>query len=329
MPVEIIIIVSIIIFITVIIEIFIELIMRKIFSHRGDGCLRFSYPMPSDFPHLSKQKFSVKSHKNVINGIIYKDINQSSYKKIIILSHGLGAGHEYLLFLINRLCLDGFIVVSYDQIGSMRSTGLRVKDLTQSLGDFEKVYKYIINDKQYKQYDIVVMGHSWGAYTSLNSLNIKNNRIKKCVAFAGFNNQTMLICGFAKFLCFFYPFLFLNDLIHHGKYALCSSVQGLKKTNAEVMCIHGDKDIVVNLKNSYELYKKVANKKKNIHPVLYENKGHHPFITYESEQLQNKLSNGLGLLGENEPAYDLKNNYFETYILDEQVINDVLKFLND
>ena len=87
MPVEIIIIVSIIIFITVIIEIFIELIMRKMFSHRGDGCLRFSYPMPSDFPHLSKQKFSVKSHKNVINGIIYKDINQSSYKKIIILSY--------------------------------------------------------------------------------------------------------------------------------------------------------------------------------------------------------------------------------------------------
>ena len=26
---------------------------------------------------------------------------------------------------------------------------------------------------------------------------------------------------------------------------------------------------------------------------------------------------------------NLKNNYFETYILDEQVINDVLKFLND
>ena len=86
MPVEIIIIVSIIIFIAVIIEIFIELTMRKMFSHRGDGCLRFSYPMPSDFPCLSKQKFSVKSHKNVINGIIYKDINQSSYKKIIILS---------------------------------------------------------------------------------------------------------------------------------------------------------------------------------------------------------------------------------------------------
>ena len=53
-----------------VIEIFIELIMRKMFSHRGDGCLRFSYPMPSDFPHLSKQKFSVKSHKNVINGMI-------------------------------------------------------------------------------------------------------------------------------------------------------------------------------------------------------------------------------------------------------------------
>lgn len=309
-------------------EIAIELVMFKMFNHRGDGCLRFNYPMPSDFENLNKKKLYIKSKKNMLIGFEYKDKSIANYKGIILFSHGVGAGQEYLLGLLNKFCLDGYIVIAYDHSGSMRSTGPRIRDLSQCLGDGERVYKWLDKQEEYKQYDLFVAGHSWGAFTAMNLLNIHKNRIKKCVAIAGFNSHIDMALGQNKTFKLMTPGLIIYDLIHHGKYAFWNSSKALRHTKAEVLCLHGGNDVVVPLKDSYEKYVKISKKHANIHVNFYDGKGHNPFLTIESEQIQADLSQGLGMLGQGEPAYDLYNDYKKTYLIDNDVAQDMLDFLN-
>ena len=66
---------SVVLLVLIIEEVAIELVMHQMFNHRGDGCLRFNYPMPSDFENLNKKKFYIKSKKNTLIGFEYKDKN--------------------------------------------------------------------------------------------------------------------------------------------------------------------------------------------------------------------------------------------------------------
>ena len=322
------IVVAAIILLLMLLEVLVEVVMFKMFDHRGDGCLRFGYTLPSDFPHLAQKKCYIKSRRNTIMGIEYKSKDIDKYKGVILFAHGIGSGHEYILSLLNKFCLDGYIVFAYDQSGSMRSTGKKVRDLSQCLGDVERVYKWLNKQEEYKQYDLYVMGHSWGGFTALNALNIRNNRIKKCIAIAGFNSHIDAALGQNPLFKVLTPGIILYDLIHHGKHAFWSSSRALRHTKAEVLCLHAEYDKMVPLKDSYEKYLKVAKKRKNIQINYYEGKGHHPFLTWESEEQQNKLSEGLGLLGQGEPGYDLYNDYQKTYHVDDEVVRDMLEFLN-
>lgn len=69
---------------------------------------------------------------------------------------------------IERLCRAGYAVLSYDHTGCMESGGTSPKGLAQSLCDLNDCIKAIKADTRFLGIDISVVGHSWGAFSTLN-----------------------------------------------------------------------------------------------------------------------------------------------------------------
>lgn len=295
-----------------------EIFMSKFYCRRGDGTLAIKYQnTPKE---VSYENFSFKSNKEIIRGRKYFDKSLKSYKAVILLSHGIGFGHFYYMPLIELLAKDGYIIVAYDMSGSGLSTGKRVECMTQASIDIDYAMKYVTTDEKLKKYPLYLMGHSWGGFASLSALNYDYD-IKKVVSIAGFNNEPSMAKGFFRIL------LGARNFLHFGKKSFYSGKRGLEKTNAKVLYIQGEKDMVVSLNSGANVFKKI--KKDNIRIEVLPNKMHSPYIILEDEIKAMTLLGNLGMLGEKKAPIDLNISYNETAHLDIGVIKMILDFLDN
>ncbi len=322
-----IIIISIAVFLFLISLLFIEILYHKLFYKRGDGHPSIRYYLFNEFPNLVREPISFFSQKNILHGYIYSDKKIKKNKGLILMVHGIGFGHSYLYPLINYFCQNGYLVLAYDQSASGISEGKRIKGLTRAIIDLEFALEFVKNSQKLQGYPLYLFGHSWGGYAVLNALNFSNYNIEKVISVSGFNSEIDFVLSFAKKLKILKPILMLDYLLHYGKYAKFTALEGLEKTNSKVLFLQGEDDATVSLAISGALFKNVNNR--NVRVELLANKGHTPFVDNYSQNMQNTVMAQYGFLGGVDIALDMAVDFRKISIPDEKIFKLMLDFYND
>ena len=306
----------------------IDLMYPKFLGKRGDGDIRITYaPVYDD---LEAEYFTIPGKKDTtLNGLIYKAKKVNSPKNLIVISHGMGAGHFYLRPLIEKFCNDGFLVFCFDQYASGISQGKCILSLTRAAVDLDRALKYIETREDLNKYDIYLWGHSLGGYAVGAALNFYNPKVKKIINVTGFNNESSFVTSFVKGANIIGWGFFLRNLVRNGKYGLYSFTGGLKKNkDTKVLFIGGEDDKVVPPELSSKKYKKYEND--HVEVLTLPKKGHSPFVTVECEEAQAQIFEDFGLLGGGESIpYNVWINHEKYAQVDMDVYSKMIDFYNN
>ena len=219
---------------------------------------------------ISRKEYSFYSKKNKIQAYFY---GESNTKGFIVYCHGLVPGHEAYISDIYSLVKRGYQVFTYDFGGTGRSEGKYVNGVNGQQFDLDSCLKFLKSQDEFKDKEILLYGHSMGAYGVAMNMN-KDSNIKAIVSIAGFETpikemQYFITQGKNKFVdaLVFYP-LWLYTLFLQGFHNNDNAVKEISKSNKPIMIIHGTRDDIVGYKEASILIKK--DKIKNPNAVFFE-----------------------------------------------------------
>jgi dipeptidyl aminopeptidase/acylaminoacyl peptidase len=218
----------------------------------------------NEFDNLKRERYIFNSNKgqHLIGYKYFKEPETAT--GIVIISHGLGGGgHNTYMDAADYFAANGYIVFAYDATGNDESEGNSVRGFPQGLIDLDYAIRFIKNSTEFEGLPIMLFGHSWGAYSAGNVLNIHPD-IKAIVMVAGINKSTDIIEEQGKKFIgegikIFMPYLSLIEKTKFGKYSSYSSISGFEASEAGIMLIHSADDEVISYENNflkfYDLYK--------------------------------------------------------------------------
>lgn len=267
----------------------VEKTYRDMLYERADdkGCI--FYFSSDDFDGLNKKAYPFKSSLgHDLSGYLYW-YDKPIKKRLVIFDHGIGSGHRGYMREIEVLAKHGYLVFAYDHTGCMESGGETTGGFSQSLMDLDDAVKTLKKERKLKKYQIYVVGHSWGAFSTLNIAAL-HPEIKKTVAISGFTSLDRILKQYMGGpLAIFRNKLYKKELEASPIYAKFDAIQSLKKTKAKVLIIHSDDDKTVKPKLSFDLMKKKLKNKKNITFVEVTGKDHNPNYTEEAVKYKDEF----------------------------------------
>ncbi len=114
-------------------------------------------------------------------------------KGLAVLVHGMRAGADDYLPLIEALVEGGYAVFTYDVTGNYSSGGESGVGMCQQLKDLDFVLDYLSASERFSGMPKVVIGHSWGGYAAASVLAL-HSEVKACALIAPmYNGSTMMI----------------------------------------------------------------------------------------------------------------------------------------
>ncbi len=296
-------------------------------SKRCEGNENLTYLKAKNFDNLNARPISFKSDKGqTLNGFIYSGAKVKKYKAVIVFSHGMGAGHLAYTTEINYFAQKGYLVLAYDNTGTCTSEGKKLYGFAQGIIDLKHALNFVQSRDDLKEFPILLLGHSWGAYSVCNvSSIVPNDDIKGIVAFSPFNSMNKLIRDIAKTktklnLSILSPFFDLINLIRFGKIGILRSCHSIDSNTIPTLVMHGGNDMQVTIKNSPVGKKNKIKNNPNARTVLYETKYHNVYLAREAEQYLNDTFAKIETLGDNSPeAYEIYQNIDYTLITKEDL----------
>ena len=196
---------------------------------------------------LDRQLFNFYSDKVKLQGYFYPS-NKS--KGVVVVSHGMHAGADDYLPIIEFLVKNDYSVFTYDCKGTYNSDGNSTVGMITPLVDLDNALKFISSDSYLSKQPLFLLGHSWGGYASTSVLSLHKN-IKGCAAIAPFNSGYTLIREkgeqYAGALAGGMPKVFLDTYqkILFKNYTKYDAVKGINSTKIPVLIAHGNKDSVI------------------------------------------------------------------------------------
>ena len=263
--------------------IIVEMLYKKIFDHPSisEPIKRFE---DDDFPFLIKEKVKFKSGDNLLTGYFF---NYKEYdpKKIVIFAHGYGNGFHRYLDVINYLAKEGFYVFSYDCTSFDESEGTGINGFPQGVVDLSYAVKYIKDNRGYKDEDIYLVGHSWGAY-SVGAVINKYPHISKVVSMAGFNYAVDLVKehGYqwaGEKIYEQIPYMEEHEKKYFKEFGTYKVVNAIKNSTTKFFFIHSRDDDVVPIQIGLELYQKECPNNDRLTYKILEGHGHTCFDSIE------------------------------------------------
>ena len=249
---------------------------KKFFYHHTYSGNTSSFELDL-FPELIADRVTFKSINNDLVGYFYhyKEYNPS---KIVIFVHGYGNGHRRYLDIINYLASQGLYVFSYDATSFDESSGEGIYGFPQGIIDLENAINYVKSSKNYKDKDIILMGHSWGAYSIGCTLNLFPN-ISKAIMMSGFNKSTTIVRQHGlewagEKVDNTIEYIDEYEEFRFGGYPSLSVIDGIKNSNTEVFIVHSEDDKTVPIEIGLNLYKKELGDNKRIIYKKFKDRGH-------------------------------------------------------
>lgn len=249
------------------------------------------YSLSTDvFPGLKVSECTFPSNKGqMLAGYIYTK-DDSSPKGVLVISHGFGGGGQNAYMAVaNYFASNGYIVFAYDATGNDKSEGGATGGLPQGLYDLDYAIRYVESNEMTRDLPVVLFGHSWGAYSASNVLNI-HPEVKAIVAVSGFERSSDMLLSYAENYAgpiaeLSLPFVNSYERIKFGKIAEYTAIDGFENSDAGVFVVHSEDDTTVLIKYGFELYYNKYKDDDRFVFVKYEDRGHgRPFYSDASRE---------------------------------------------
>ena len=254
--------------------------LKKAMAFRCDGQPQLSYFWPEEYG-VSSTPFSFRSGKWTLRGNRYF-VPSMSPKALVVFFHGIGAGANAYMQEICALAKQGYLVYAYDNTGCMTSEGQTVGFFPQSLLDQACFFEFLDHEEQAKGLRRFAVGHSWGGYTALGSLQ-KKYRVEKVVSISGFVSLKDIVLSQAKSLERLEAVLEKALRRGYGEYGALDLLNLMETTDARVLYIQGENDNLVTKQKNYDLLHQRFSNKPNISLMLVEGAMHNPYWTLEAQ----------------------------------------------
>lgn len=262
---------------------------KKMLYARADDNGAVFYFSSDDFEGLNKKSYSFPSSDgHTLQGYFYYYDNYIE-NRIIIFEHGMGSGHRGYMKEIEMLAKHGYLVFSYDHTGCMESGGETTGGFAQSLKDLNDAINALKKHSEYQNYDISVVGHSWGGFSTLNICALQPD-IKHIVAISGFVSvDNILKQFFAGPLSYFYKKIYQNEKIANPDLIESNAIDALKNSDVKALIIHSDDDKTVSCTAHFDLLAKELSGKKNINFLKLTGKNHNPNYTAQAVKYKDEF----------------------------------------
>lgn len=310
-----------------------NLYLKKIGRYELDKA--FKYQGPKDFKGLKQKPYSIKIGDEIVNGyFFYYDFYEKD--ELIVFSHGLDAGYLVCMSEINELCKMGYMVLAYDNIGCVSSTGETIKGFSMSLITLNSILDDLKANELYANMKINLVGYSWGGFTVLN-IGSTYKGINKVVSICGFFSLKSLLKQYThkllRPLC--YPILRHEKKINPDQY-LTDAKKLLGKSNAQFCLIHSYDDNVVAYKYNTKLLVG-KNCPDNVELHIYNHKKHTPQFHNESVKYRSivipkyrkLIKNNILDTDEKRIKYLEKIDFKKLTIVDKEVFQVIENFLKE
>lgn len=252
------------------------------FLNRCDDKGLAHYFSHTDFPGLRQQPFHFKSSLgHDMKGWFYC-YDMIVPGRLIVFDHGFGGGHRSYMKEIEMLCRHGYLVYTYDHTGCMESGGENPRGLAQSLHDLNDALNALKSTPGFKDLDISVMGHSWGAFSTMN-ITALHPEVSHIVALSGFVSVKEMVGQFFSGILRGYrkPVLKIEQEANPD-FIKFNAVQTLADTAAKVLLIYSSNDKMVIREIHHDALVKGLSGKADVRILLEENKGHNPNYTTDA-----------------------------------------------
>lgn len=242
-------------------------IYKKKLLMRYDKDPAIPYYSVDSFDGLKKEEFSFFNSRNVEIKYFYYYRDGYRLDKVVLFCPGIGPGHTAYLKEINELTLNAYKVLTLDYMGTGESNGEGLYSFNEPTRDVID----LLNLLSLKE-DIVLFGHSLGAYTALNVIN-KRKEINKAIIMSGFisleNEMLFLLKN---------KFVVSRVLKYETKiepdYFGIDNIKYLKNTKDNLLFIHSIDDQMVGFDSSFKIVKSINNE--SIQLLETEGKKHNP-----------------------------------------------------
>lgn len=299
---------------------------KKNLLKRFDKDEAIPYLSYKDYPGLNYQEYSFHNSLNTeIKYFIYNYDNPIK-DKVVLFCHGIGPGHSAYLAEIEMLCKHGYKVLTLDYTGCGLSSGETMYSMNAPTRDVIDLLNHL-NIKN----EIILVGHSLGAYTALNVIN-KASFIHKAVIISGFIDLKYEAKTLAKLN------MFANEILKYEKqinpeYFGIDNISYLKTTSDKLLFIQSIDDYIVDYGTGLKEVESYHNP--NITCVREENKKHNPTYTKEAVELMTNTINGyMSLLNnkkhvslEERKAYFKDITAFDMTTQDEKITKIIITFI--
>ncbi len=255
------------------------IIYEAVFGQRYETAQWLAFSV-EDYQGLQVKNCEIPTERNKsLAGYQYAKANQN-IKGVVVMAHGLGGGgHNTYMPFIDYFTSHGYYVFAYDATGNDNTVGDAVEGLPQGVKDLDAAICYVENLAIYKDLPVVLFGHSWGAYSAGNVLNL-HPEIKAVVMVAGFNESEDLIFYQGKNIvgdmaAIIVPYVSVYEQIKFGpEYTNISAIEGMKNAEAGVLVIHSQDDTTVPAMYGYDKFYEAFSESERFAFVLYEDRGH-------------------------------------------------------
>lgn len=270
------------------------------FGNRCEGNAYLRYFTAADFPNLTADPIEFTGNRGqVLRGNLYSEIGRQDFKALLVFAHGRGGGHLSYTTELDFFAKRGYLVLAYDNTGTMASEGKSLVGMPQAVSDLRSALAFAKQDARTKDLPVVLAGHSWGGYTVCRVLYFHPN-VKGVVAFSAPDDVPSLLCAQAKAMTgknlgFLEPFLRLYERIRFGQAAAMRTSAIAAQTDVPVLLLHGGKDAVVAPEDAAAT-QDILQGHKNIQTALYPEKQHNVYATVEAEQYIADAFAKLGVL---------------------------------
>ncbi len=261
---------------------------------RCDDTETVFYFSADDFPGLHKTAYPFSSSAgHTLQGYLYhydRPVNgQSVNGRLVVFDHGFGGGHRAYMKEIELLCRHGYRVFAYDHTGCMESGGASPNGLAQSLCDLNDCLGAIKKDKHLGNLAISVIGHSWGAFSTMN-IPALHPEVSHIVAMCGFVSvEEMIKTFFAGPLTGYRKAVLALEQQSNPEFFAFHALESLSNTQAKALLIYSEDDHLCR-KVHYDILKDGLDGKENVQFLLEKNKGHNPNYTQNAVKLLGKFS---------------------------------------
>ena len=262
---------------------------------RCDDVETVFYFSADDFEGLNRESYAFYASTGCrLQGYVYAYSNPIP-KKLVVFDHGFGGGHRAYMKEIEMLCRRGYTVIAYDHMGCMESEGESPNGMAQSLCDLNDCLNAIGADARFAGYEIFVVGHSWGGFSTLN-ISAIHPEVSRAVVISGFVSVEELVNSFFSGVMKGYRKVIMElERKANPVFVRYDATESLKKSNAKVLLVYSDNDPLCSHRH-FDLLKAALDGKENIRFLLVHNKGHNPNYTEDAVGYLGTFSKARGKL---------------------------------